>query len=96
MVVVDTIFEAGRGPDGLNPPEQADIDERAECVVDRLPGDCADLLPDVNGNSVGGGMWMTLHGPQDCEPLSGDLDAAFPKDAGRVGEHDVRLGRSLD
>ena len=96
MVVVDTIFEAGRGPDGLNPPEQADIDERAECVVDRLPGDCADLLPDVNGNSVGGGMWMTLHGPQDCEPLSGDLDAAFPKGAGRVGEHDVRLGRSLD
>ena len=41
-------------------------------------------------------MGMTLHGTQDREPLGGDLDPALPKDTGRVGEHVVRLGRSLD
>jgi hypothetical protein len=88
MVVADAILEASRRSRWLNAADQTFGDEDAEGVVHRLKRDRPDLGPDSCSHRVGRDVGLTRYRPQDSESLSGDLNAALPKEIGRVSDHE--------
>jgi hypothetical protein len=96
VVVADPILESGRRSGGPNAPDQALGDQNAEGVVHRLERDGTDLGPDDLGHGVGRDVGLTRYRPQDSQSLGRHLDAALPKEVGRVGGHSVRVDQFLD
>src|SRR4051794_7479694 len=54
VVVVDPVLVAGRRPGRLDPADESLVGQRAQRVVDRLPGDRPDLGPHDPLDVVGG------------------------------------------
>lgn len=87
MVVADAIFET-RGRSGrLDAANQAFLDEHAERVVHGLKRNRANLGAHGVGDGVGRHVRRARDGPQDCQPLRGDMNAPLAKERGRVGGH---------
>jgi hypothetical protein len=92
VIVADAILESRRRTSGLNPTNQALGDQHAECVVDRLKRDGADLGPHRLGNGIGSDVRPPRDGAQNSQSLRRHLDTALSKEVCRVGRHtrDVR------
>ncbi len=82
MIVRDSYFEAGRRPGRLNTAHQPLVRQDSESVVDRLPGDCADLGADCLGDIVCRSVGPFRHRPQNGETLSCDLKSMLAKKVG--------------
>ena len=87
MIVADAILEP-RGRSGrLDAADQAFGDEQAERVVDRLQRNRANLGTHGVGDGIGRHMRRARDGPQDREPLRGDVETPLSKERCRVGGH---------
>lgn len=69
MVVADAVLVASRRTGGLNAPQQAFVDQDAECVVDRLARDGADIVSGGLGDIVSGAVGAFRHGLEYGQPL---------------------------
>ena len=76
MVVAHPVLVTSGGAGGLDPTDETLVDEDAERVVDRLPGDRADLVPHDLGQLFGGGVRAGADGLHDRQTLCGDLEPA--------------------
>lgn len=63
VIVIDAIFVAGGGPDGLNSPDEALVGEDAEGVVNGLARDRADFSSDHLGYVLGRDVGSSGHRP---------------------------------
>src|SRR6056297_2603674 len=85
MVVVGTVLVARHGPGGLDPSQEALVDEDCQRVVDRLSRDGADAGPDTIDDLVGGRVRAIGNDPHDREPLGRDLHTAPPEELLDIG-----------
>lgn len=95
VVVVDSIFVAGRRTDRLNAPDEPVVDEHAEGVVDGLARDGSDVDAGDLGHAVGGDVGTSRHRAQDGQALSCHVDTALTKEVSRTEGHDSRLYQYL-
>lgn len=96
VVVVDPILEAGRGPGGLNAPDEPFGDQHAKGVVHRLQRDGTNLGPYRLGDSIGRDVGMARDHPQDSQSLGGDLNPVLTKEVGLVEDHADRVAQIID
>ena len=102
MVVADAVLETCRRPGWFDPPQHATVHEHGQRVVDRLPGDRAELCPSqphhVVRRRVRGRGDRAEHG----DALRGHLQAVAAKAVGGVLGHGsylrakVGLSQELD
>lgn len=76
VVVANAVFVSSRRAGGLNPTDQTLVGEDGDRVVDRLPGDRADLVSHDLGQLLGGGMGASGDGLHDRKTLCRDLKPA--------------------
>lgn len=74
MVVANPILEPGRGPGGLDPPDEPSGDQHGECVVHGLERNGPDFGPGDFRDSLGGDVWPTSDRPQYGEALRRNLN----------------------
>jgi DNA-binding PadR family transcriptional regulator len=89
VVVPYPILEASRRPGRLHAPDQAFGHQQAEGVVHRLKRDGADLDPHRLGHGVGRDVRLTRNHSENSQSLRRDLNAALPKEIGRIGCHEL-------
>jgi hypothetical protein len=96
VIVTNAVFEAGRRPGGLNPPEQPLLGQHAEGIVNCLSRDGTDFGAHFLGNGVRRTVRATCYGPQHSQSLDCDLETVIAEQLGWVGGHAQILGRILD
>lgn len=87
VVVADPVFEPGRRPGRLNPPDEVFGDQDAQRVVDRLKRDRADLSPDDLGYMVRSAVWLSCNRAKHREPLSRNLKTTLTKELSGIRGH---------
>ncbi len=88
MVVADPIFVSRRRPRRLDPPDDVVLGEEGQGVVDRLPGNCPDVLSDDLGDVVRRAVRMGRNGTQHGEPLRRDLEAPVAENFCEIDGHE--------
>ena len=96
VVVVHPVLVASRRTDGLNPSENALIDQDAQCVVDGLARNRAEFELREFGHFVGRDVGADRHRPQHRDALGGCLKTVVAKLFGRALGHACRLVQTLD
>jgi hypothetical protein len=96
VVVSNTVFVASRRAGRLDPADEVLVDQDAERVVDRLPGNRPELGTHFVAQLVCRGMWVFHNDAHDREPLSGDLHAALAQKFHRCLGHEFIRTRILD
>ena len=84
VVVADPVLIAGGRAGGLDPSQEARLDEGPEAVEDRLMRDRPEGGPDAGLDLLGGGVRARGDRFEDRHPLGGDLQAVGPEAGGRV------------
>jgi hypothetical protein len=80
MVVARPVLVKGRGPGGLNPPDDAFVGQYPEGVVNRLSGYDSNLGANVLGKGVRRGVGSVGYRSQHGDALRGDGKPVLPKD----------------
>jgi hypothetical protein len=96
VVVANPVFEASRRSGGLNSPDKAFGDQKAQGVVHRLERDGADLGPDNLGHAVGRDVGLSCDRPQNSQSLGRYLNASLSKEVCRVGVHRGRVDQIFE
>ena len=86
VVVADPVLIAGGRAGGLDPSQEARLDEGPEAVEDRLMRDRPEGGPDAGLDLFGGGVRARGDRFEDRHPLGGDLQAVGPEAVGRGGK----------
>ncbi len=87
MVVTHPILISCGGPRRLDAPEQTDVGQHADGVVDRAMRDGTDVGPDGLDHFLCREMRSARHRPQDGQALCRDLEALLPKQLGGSDSH---------
>jgi hypothetical protein len=87
MVVVDAIFVASCGSNGLNPSKKTVFDQHGKGVVYRLTRDGTDVQLREIGDFVRSYVRTKRDRAQDGDALGRRLDAAFAKLVNRTETH---------
>ena len=87
VVVADPPFEERWRSRGLNPADQAGVDEDAKGVVDTLKRNGPHLGPDTFSDRICGDVGVCRHHPQHCQALGRHAQAAVVQQIGGAGGH---------
>ncbi len=91
VIVPHACFIERRRPNGLNTPDQSLVDEKAQCVVDRLARNGSNVGLGCLGHIIGGAVGLVSYGAQDCKSLGGDMEAVRPEHVGEVDVHELEI-----
>jgi hypothetical protein len=80
VIVVDTVFVAGRGADRLNATDETLVQQNSQGVIYGLARNGPDFLASDVRNAIGRDVRMTGNGPHDGESLGGREHAVASKD----------------
>lgn len=84
VIVPDAPFVASYGSGRLNAPDESDLGEGAQRVVDCLMRDIGEVLADSMNDGFSIRMLIGAYSIQNCNPLLGHAQGAVPQCRGRI------------
>ena len=79
VIISNSIFIKCRGTGRLDAANDAQLGEQAQSIINRLPGDRADLSANSLSNNISGAVRLGCHRPNHRQSLGGNLNTVLAK-----------------